>query len=119
MNRYVQIMHILNKDNETERIFSSFEKSKLSDKNKSYMIGIKANFYRKNGLNAEAVELLNEACATAIDSVMCMQFKFKLAQALYDLGDTSLAFAASRNFISQYPNDIHSRIMEVQLARFT
>jgi TolA-binding protein len=76
LNRYIQIMYLLNKDDEVERIFSSFENSNISYKNGNYLIGIKADYYRKNNRSSEAFALLNAACAAASDSKTRKRFKF-------------------------------------------
>jgi len=93
--------------------------SKITDRNRSYLTGIKANYYRKIGRLDEAISLLTKACLAEKDTTISKRLEFQLTQITYDIGDSTSIISAYQKYLNTYPGDIRSKIIVAEYERMT
>jgi len=118
LNRYIYVMDKLNRTNDTEQLFTSLEKLNSSASVKDYLWGVKMDFYRKQGRFDEAVAIFNHSADIKNPDIQ-KSLWLKRIQIYCGMGDTSSAIAAYKNFIDAWPDDVRSRIAEMELTRLT
>ena len=99
-------------------VTTSLERLNSSASAKDYLWGVKMDFYRKQGRFDEAAAMFNHSADIKNPDIQ-KSLWLKRIQLYCDMGDKSSAIAAYKSFIDAWPDDVRSRIAEMELTRLT